>query len=163
MLAERDFYFPLYKILVSDRINDEEKLGRAYEWTTHNINTIRRAEFKNTFKQANREDLLKVFIDEVDAEIGDIVKSRYYNRVGEIVGIKSDGETLVIKWDDGPIQNATKASVIKLTGKAGKEGHPVEELSDMENVKTQLNNYDSLKDKYIDTYRDVQIKTRESL
>jgi len=164
MTMNEDFYFPIYKILVSDRINDEEKLLKVFSWTEKNIDTIKRSTFKNSFKKASREDLLKVFVEEDEVRINDVVRSRFTNRVGEVLGLKGDGETLVVRWDSGAIQNVAKTSVMKLTGTNGKTiDKPIEDLSDFQNLKTKQEPYAAQKDKFIDTQRDVAVKSRENL
>lgn len=164
MTMHDDLYIPIYRILKSARLKDEEKLLRIFSWTEDNISTIKRSTFKNTFKQANREDLLEVFVQEDEVGINDVIRSRYTNRVGEVLGLKGDGETLVVKWDTGQLQNVAKTSVIKLTGMNGSSpDKPIESLKDYQNLKSKSEPYDAQEDKVIDTERPVELKTREVL
>lgn len=90
---------------------------------------------KRTFKKAQREDLLEYFIKEEDIKIGDIIRSRFTARMGEVIGIHKDGDTIEVKWDSGGRQFLSKESVFKMRNKV------VEDVSDLKKVHTVLNPY----------------------
>ena len=72
---------------------------------------------KRTFKKAERADLIEYFIKEEDVEIGNTVRSRSTSRVGKVVGIKNDGDTLLVKWETGGSQLVSKEGMYKLRNK----------------------------------------------
>ena len=77
------------------------KKGSLY--TIHSI--------KQTFKKAKRDDLLEYFIQEADIKMGDTIKSRFTSRVGTVIGIHADGDTITVKWEGGGKQFLSKESV----------------------------------------------------
>lgn len=153
MPIEQDFYLPIYRIL-SSNIAEEDKLTKTTEWLFDNHKSIKLAKLRSTFRKAAREDLIHEFIEDVDVAIGDKVRSRSTNRVGEVTGIKSDGETLVVKWNTGGIQQLSKDHILVM------KKDKLEELdkSDFANGKSSFPGYNkhTKKDIMLDTTREVK-------
>jgi hypothetical protein len=84
---------------------------------------------KKTFKKAEREDLIDYFIKEEDVKAGDTVRSRSTGRVGKVIKIKNDGDTILVKWETGGSQLLSKEGTYKLRDK------------DFTKVHTELNPY----------------------
>ena len=73
---------------------------------------------ENTFKRANKKDNITEMLREYDLGIGDTVQSRMTNRIGTVYGIKADGRTVEINWENkGGRQNISKESLFKISNK----------------------------------------------
>ena len=70
---------------------------------------------REAFDRSERPELKGRYIAEIDVQLNDRVMSRHSGRKGNIVGIKSDGESVDVKWDDGIIQGLQKYSLFKIT------------------------------------------------
>lgn len=93
-------------------------------------------------------------IDTTEVEIGNKVMSRYTGRIGKVIQIKADGETLLVKWSTGGTQLISKNNLVKLS--VDKE-HDFNK-GDISNLKTDLPGYNKhdKKDIMIDTNKEVQ-------
>jgi len=124
----------LYKMLTMPNFPME----RIADWMAINGLKYSNQLVARTFKMAGREDLKDVFIEEEDIKIGSIIRSRYTGRIGEVIEMKADGHTIVVKWDTGGSQPLSKESVFKLRNKN------VDSSIDIKNIKkpyTQFDNY----------------------
>ncbi len=110
---DAEYIVPLYRLAISHNIDNE----RIAEWMAINGLKYSNQMVKRTLKMAKREDLIEYLIKEEDIKMGDVVKSRMTGRIGEICGIKSDGDTVIVRWDQGGRQPLSKESVFKLKSK----------------------------------------------
>lgn len=113
---DAEYIVPLYRLIISKRSNEE-----IMDWMA--INGLRYSNqlVKRTLKMAGREDLIDFIIKEEDIKIGDPVKSRMTARVGEVMAIRPDGDTIEVHWDSGGRQLLSKESVFKLRSKEIKD------------------------------------------
>jgi len=109
---DAEYIVPLYRLAMSN-VPDE----RIFDWMA--INGLRYSNqlVKRTLRMAKREDLIEHLIKEEDIQLGDTVKSRMTARIGKIVIIRPDGDTVVVKWDTGGKQLVSKESLFKLRSK----------------------------------------------
>jgi hypothetical protein len=109
---DAEYIVPLYRLAISKRSNEE-----IMDWMA--INGLRYSNqlVKRTLKMAGREDLIDFVIKEEEINIGDPIKSRMTARVGEVVGIRPDGDTIMVHWESGGRQLLSKESVFKLRSK----------------------------------------------
>ena len=110
--ADAEYIVPLYRLLISNV--PYEKIA---DWMAYNGLRYSNQLVKRTLKYANREDLIPCFIEEEDIKINDVIKSRMTAREGVVIGIRSDGDTIEVKWDSGGRQLLSKESVFKLRTK----------------------------------------------
>jgi len=122
---DAEYIVPLYRLILSNRSNDE-----IMDWMA--INGLRYSNqlVKRTLKMAGREELIEFIIKEEDIKIGDPVKSRMTARVGEVMAIRPDGDTIEVHWDSGGRQLLSKESVFKLRSKE------IKDFKDMSKVTT---------------------------
>jgi hypothetical protein len=109
---DAEYIVPLYRLAVSNVPNDQ-----IANWLAINALRYSNQMVKRTLKRANREDLIDYLIKEEDIKLTDTIKSRMTGRVGTVCGIKSDGDTITVKWDSGGRQMLSKESVFKLRSK----------------------------------------------
>lgn len=142
MPIEQEFYLPIYRILLSN-IPERSKIEKTASWLMHNHKDIKMSTLKSTFRKAGRDDLIEDFIEDVDVKVGDHVQSRSTGRKGHVKEIKEDGETLIIKWDTGGMQQLAKEQIIILN--STKENHF--DKKDFSNAKTPFPGYDKHEDR----------------
>lgn len=135
-----DIIYPLYHIIHRGATGDH-----ILEWIGLNGDNYSNKQIKNTLRKAGREDFIKMIIKEEDIEINDSIKSRMTSRVGKVIGIHADGDTIEVKWDEGGRQFLSKESVFKLSGE------DIQNPSDLTTVKTVSDPYADMnaKDKSI--------------
>lgn len=127
---EKEYIFELYEMLKRDF--PFEKIA---DWMA--INGLRHSNqmVKRTFKFAGREDLSEYFIKEEDIKVGDTIRSRMTSRIGKVLGIHKDGDTIEVRWDAGGSQLLAKESVFKL------RTQEIDSVKDLTKVKSIYNNY----------------------
>ena len=113
---DAEYIVPLYRLAISNVSDDE-----IMDWMAINGLRYSNQMVKRTLRFASREDLIKFMIKEEDISIGDPVKSRMTGRVGEVVRIRPDGDTIEVHWDSGGRQLLSKESVFKLRSKEIKD------------------------------------------
>jgi len=118
-----------------DAIDDWMK-KRGYRYSNSAI--------KETFRMANREDLIPEFIQEEDVQIGDYVKSKYSSRIGKVIGMHHVGDILEVKWETGGRQLIPRESVYKLLHKDVSENYA---KSDFAKIRQKLDLYKDMRDK----------------
>jgi hypothetical protein len=133
-IKDIDHIETLYKMLTMPNFPME----RIADWMAVNGLKYSNQLVARTFKMAGREDLKDIFIEEEDIKIGSIVRSRYTGRIGEVIEMKADGHSIVVKWDTGGSQPLSKESVFKLRNK--NIDSPVE-VSDFKKPYTKYDNY----------------------
>lgn len=109
---DMEYIVPLYRLVLSNRSNEE-----VLDWMAINGMRYSNQMVKRTLKMAGREDLIDFMIKEEDIQIGNTVKSRMTGRIGEVVGIRPDGDTIEVYWESGGRQRLSKESVYKLRTK----------------------------------------------
>jgi len=152
MPIEQEFYLPIHRILLSN-ITEKSKIEKTAEWLLCNHKGIKMSTLRQTFRKAGREDLIHDFIEDIDVNVGDTVQSRSTARKGVVKEIKSDGETLVIKWDTGGLQQLAKEQIIILHSNKTE----LFDKKDFSNAKTPFPGYNKheKKDRDIKTLRNV--------
>lgn len=130
-MKNTDYIFELYKLL-ERKVPDD----RIADWMA--LNGIRHSNqmVKQTFKVAGREDLIEYFIKEADINVGDVVRSRMTSRIGKVIGIHKDGDTIEVSWEAGGSQLLSKESVFKM-----RSVDAVQDTKGMTKVKTIYDNY----------------------
>lgn len=109
-----DFIPDLYQ-LCTMKVPESLRLEKVAEWLGKNVTKVSNSTIKRTFVIAGREDLVdKMLLEVVDIDLHDTVRSRQTGRVGKVIGIHGDGETIVVSWDTGGQQLLSKGNVIKL-------------------------------------------------
>jgi len=154
MPIEQEFYTPIYRILLS-RLDEDTKVNKVAEWLFNNHRKIKMSTLRASFRKAGREDLIDDFIENLDVHPGDSVKSRSTGRVGVVTEIKSDGETLCVKWDTGGTQQLAKEQIIIMHTKKEHDFNK----EDFSNAKTPLPGYDRInkEDRDMKTLRPVTL------
>lgn len=109
---DRDYIFELYKLLELSVPDEKIADWMALNGMRHSNQLVRK-----TFKKAGREDLVQYFIKEEDIDLGDLIKSRWTARMGTVIGIHKDGDTIEVRWDSGGRQFVSKESVFKMRNK----------------------------------------------
>lgn len=122
--ADAEYIVPLYRMAISNVSNE-----RIFDWMAVNGLKYSNQMVKRTLRLAKREDLIDVLIKEEDISLGDTVKSRMTARIGEVIGIRPDGDTIVVKWDAGGRQIISKESVFKLRSKEIKNFKDISHVS----------------------------------
>lgn len=122
---DAEYIVPLYRLAISNVSNEE-----IANWMSINGLRFSNQMVKRTLKMAYREDLIGYLIKEEEIDLGDTIKSRMTARVGEVVGVRTDGDTIEVKWDTGGRQLLSKESVFKLRTK------DINALDDMTKVHT---------------------------
>jgi len=110
--ADAEYIVPLYRMAISNVPNE-----KIMDWMAYNGLRYSNQMVKRTLRMARREDLIDVFIQEEEISIGDTIKSRSTARIGEVTGIRPDGDTIMVRWDAGGSQLLSKESVFKLRSK----------------------------------------------
>lgn len=113
---DAEYIVPLYRLAISNVSNDQ-----IANWLAINALKYSNQMVKRTLKRANREDLIDYLIKEEEIKLNDTIKSRMTGRVGTVCGVKSDGDTITVKWDSGGRQMLSKESVFKLRSKEIKD------------------------------------------
>jgi hypothetical protein len=121
-----DYINELYQLIKMGAPNEKIADWIAINGLRHSNQIVRK-----TFKKAGREDLSNLFIKEEDIDVGDTIKSRMTARIGKVVGIRSDGDTIVVRWETGGVQLLSKESVFKLRTK---EIDSVEDITKVHSV-----------------------------
>lgn len=106
---DAEYIVPLYRLAISKVPNE-----RIADWMAINGLKYSNQLVKRTLRIAQRADLIDYLIQEEDINIGDTVKSRMTARIGEVVGMRPDGDSIKVKWDAGGSQLLPKESVFKL-------------------------------------------------
>jgi len=130
----KDYVNELYHLIKRGATNERIADWIALNGLRHSNQTVRQ-----TFKKAGREDLTSYFIQEEDIDVGDTIKSRMTARIGKVVGIRSDGDTILVKWDAGGVQLLSKESVFKMRNK------DIQDVDDMAKVHSVLDPYGDIK------------------
>lgn len=128
--------YPLYHIIKQGASDDY-----LMDWIGLNGPNYSNFQIKHTLKTAGREDFIKMIIPEEDIDINDTIKSRMTSRIGKVIGVHADGDTIEVKWDEGGRQFLSKESVYKISTK------DITNPSDLTKVKTTSEPYaDMLKE-----------------
>lgn len=130
---DAEYIVPLYRLLISN-----SPFEKVADWLAVNGLRYSNQLVRRTLKMAKREDLIPAFIKEMEVSLGDTVKSRWTARIGKVVGIHSDGDTIDVRWETGGIQPLSKESVFKLISKDIKDSGDMAKLhTDLEPYKEQ--------------------------
>lgn len=134
-----DFIPELYQ-LCTLKMPEELRIASIIKWLDKNSQTIDNAKIKHTFKIAGREDLNEaMFIEVEDIDINDTIRSKQTGRVGKVIGVKKDNETIVVSWETGGQQLLSKGSVIKLNSS--------NDFNNYNKVQTETDEYKDLYEK----------------
>ena len=148
MSNSQEYIVGLERLIKSGATNED-----IHRWYSLSKDRYSNSVVKRTLKKANREDLISYLIEEVDIDLGDTVKSRTTARVGEVVKIHQDGDTISVRWTTGGIQPLSKESVYIFP----KDGN-VEMSSDLKKVHTEGDESNSNERNVFNTNRDVDEK-----
>ena len=134
-MKNNEYILELYKLL--ERKVPDNKIAdwMATKGLRHSNQMV-----KNTFKFAGREDLNDYFIKEDDIKMGDTIRSRMTSRIGKVVGIHKDGDTIEVHWETGGIQLLSKESVFKM-----RTSDAVDSTDSITKVKSVYDNYGDIK------------------
>ena len=136
---DAEYIVPLYRLAISNVPNE-----KILDWMAINGLRYSNQMVKRTLKLAQREDLINYMIQEEDIKLGDTIKSRMTARIGEVIRIRPDGDTIEVKWETGGRQLLSKESVFKLRTKE------VVELKDINRVNTSKDDtYKAFEDKIV--------------
>lgn len=133
---DKDYIFELYQMLQRDFPVEKIADWLALNGLRHSNQMLRR-----TFKMAKREDLLEYFIKEENINVGDTIRSRMTARIGKVIGIHKDGDTIEVRWEAGGTQLLSKESVFKLREK----DMDIQTPNDLTKVKSVYDNYGDVK------------------
>jgi len=134
---DAEYIVPLYRMALSN-----SSIEKIADWMAASGMKFSNQMVKRTLRMAKREDLIEYLIQEEDISLGDTVKSRMTARVGEVVKIRPDGDTIHVKWETGGTQPLSKESVFKLRSK------DIKSIKDISHVCTDKD----------DTYKAVEEK-----
>jgi len=110
--SDMEYIVPLYRMAMS-RVPNE----KIADWLAVNGMRYSNQLVKRTLRMAAREDLIDYLIKEEEINLGDDIKSRMTARIGKVIGIRPDGDTIEVKWETGGRQLLSKESVFKLRTK----------------------------------------------
>lgn len=109
MIKQSEMIMSLYRLAMSNA-----PVEQVIDWASSTTTPLSVTAVKRTLVQAGREDLMEYLIEETDVHINDKVKSRYTARVGKVVGVHTDGDTIDVKWAAGGIQAVPKESLYRV-------------------------------------------------
>lgn len=108
-------FIPELHQLCTLNMPEESRIDKISRWLVRNARNLDESKVKRTFVIAGREDLADAMHIEVqDVDLHDTVRSVQTGRVGKVIGVKGDGESIVVSWETGGQQLLSKGNVVKL-------------------------------------------------
>lgn len=111
------------------------------DWYEKNAQEYTEASVRRTLAQAKKSDIADILIPSSDISVGDSVKSKNTARTGKVKDIRSDGSTVVVRWDQGGVQLISKEALVII--------HNKENTQDFEKTTTVSDPYAGMDNKNV--------------